>query len=153
MSSSGRQKCGSQGERSVLYGGCWSVSQPNLCRLSLIRLAVWGRALSSVRHHSMAFWLCRVFMHSQPTRNEPHLSALLCLPPFPMLDEHPLHYIHLQSNKEKKLCGTVSFHYACLLPYRWQYRYVTTVLPAFAKYVFYGASSVFIWLSLIRSPI
>ena len=28
------------------------------------------------------------------------LSALLWLPPFPMLDEHTLHYTHLQSNKE-----------------------------------------------------
>ena len=39
---------------------------------------------------------------------------------------------------KKQLCVPVRFHYACLLPYRWQYRYVTTVLPAFARNVFYG---------------
>ena len=31
---------------------------------------------------------------------------------------------------EKQLCGPVRFHYACLLPYRWQYWHVTTMLPA-----------------------
>ena len=45
----------------------------------------------SVRQHSRAFSLYRMFQHPQPPRNEPHLSALLCLPPFPMLDEHTLH--------------------------------------------------------------
>ena len=39
----------SQRERSGLYGGCWSVSQPNLWSFSLTRLAVWGRALSCRR--------------------------------------------------------------------------------------------------------
>ena len=39
----------SQGERSGPYGGCWSVSQTNLCSLSLARLAVRGRALSCKR--------------------------------------------------------------------------------------------------------
>ena len=34
----------------------------------------------------------------QPPRNEPHLSVLLCLSPFPMLDEHTLLYAHLHSN-------------------------------------------------------
>ena len=41
------------------------------------------------------------------------------------------------------------FHYAYLLSYRWQYRYVTTVLPAFARNVFHGGCSFFIWLPLI----
>ena len=36
----------SQGERSGLYGGCWSLSQPNPWSLSLTGLAVWGWALS-----------------------------------------------------------------------------------------------------------
>ena len=45
---------------------------------------------------------------------------------------------------KRQLCGPVRFHYACLQPYRWQYRYVTTVLPAFAKNGFYGECSVFI---------
>ena len=49
----------------------------------------------------------------------------------------------------KQLCGPVRFHYACLLPYRWQYRYVRTMLPAFARNVFYGGCSVFIRLPLI----
>ena len=36
----------------------------------------------------------------------------------------------------KQLCGPVRFHYACLLPYGWQYRYVRTMLPTFARNVF-----------------
>ena len=39
----------SQGERTGLYGGCWSVSQPNLWSLSLTRLAVSGQVLSCKR--------------------------------------------------------------------------------------------------------
>ena len=54
-------------------------------------------------------------------------------------------YNKLTSRAIKELlCGPVRFHYACLLPYRWQYQYVTTVLPAFARNVFYGRYSVFI---------
>ena len=59
-------------------------------------------------------------------------------------------YITLTSRAIKKqLCGPVRFHYACLLLYRLQYRYLTTMLPAFAKNVFFGWCSVFIWLPLI----
>ena len=93
----------------------------------------------SVRQHSRVFGLYGASQHPQ----RPHLSALLCLPPILMLDEHTLHYSHLQSNKETTV-WTWCFHYACVLPYRWQYRYVTTVLPAFARNVLYGGCSVFI---------
>ena len=79
--------------------------------------------------------LLRVFQHP---RNKPHLSALLCLPPFPMPDEHTLQYAHLQSNKEKTV-WTCAF----------SPDYVTTVLSPFATNVFYGGRSVFIWLLLI----
>ena len=78
----------------------------------------------SVRQYTRAFWLYGASQHPQPPRNEPHLSALSCLPPFPMLDEHILHHAHLQSNKE------------------------TTVLPAFARNVVYGGCSVFTCLPL-----
>ena len=54
----------------------------------------------SIRQHSRAFWLYGASQHPQPSRNEPHLSALLCLPSFPILVEHTLHYANLQSNKE-----------------------------------------------------
>ena len=54
----------------------------------------------SVRQHSRAFWLYGTSQHPQPARNEPHFSVRLCLPPFPMLDVHTSHYVHLQSNKE-----------------------------------------------------
>ena len=59
-----------------------------------------GVIMQNVREHSRAFRFYGVSQHPQPSRNEPHLSALLCLPPSPMLDEHTLHYAHLQSNKE-----------------------------------------------------
>ena len=70
--------------------------QPNLRSLSLTRLAVWGRALlckkdDSVRQHSREFWFYGASQHPQTPSDEPHLSALLWLPPFPMLDEHTLH--------------------------------------------------------------
>ena len=54
----------------------------------------------TARQHSRAFRLYGVSQHLQPPRNEPHLSVFLCLRPFAMLDEHTLHYAHLQSNKE-----------------------------------------------------
>ena len=44
---------------------------------------------------------------------------------------------------KKQLCGSVRFHCAFFLPYTWQYRYVTTVLPDFARNVFYGGCTVF----------
>ena len=68
----------------------------------------------SVRQHSRAFWLYGASQHPQRLRNEPHLSALLCLPPFPMLNEHTLHYAHLQSNKETTVC-TCAFS-ICMSP-------------------------------------
>ena len=57
----------------------------------------------SVWQHSRAFWLYGASQHPQPPRNKSHLSALLFLPPLPMLDEHTLHYAHLQSSKETTL--------------------------------------------------
>ena len=47
---------------------------------------------------------------------------------------------------KKQLCGPLHFYYACLLPYRWQNWYVSTVLPAFARNVFYDGYWVIIWL-------
>ena len=106
----------------------------------------------SFRQNCMAFWLYGASPHPQPPRNETHLSALLCLPPFPTLDEHTLHYAHLQSNKGTFI-WTLAFSLCMSLPYRWQYRYVTTVMPAFARNVFYGGCSVFIWLTFILGKI
>ena len=39
-------------------------------------------------------------MNSECSSTLSHLSVLLCLPPFPILDDHTLHYTHLQSNKQ-----------------------------------------------------
>ena len=52
----------SQGERSGLYRGCWSVSQPNLWSLSLNQIGSMGTGVvmqkdDSVWQHSRAFWL------------------------------------------------------------------------------------------------
>ena len=59
-------------------------------------------------------------------------------------------YTTLTSKAIKKhLCESVRFHYTCLLPYIWQYRYVATVFPAFARNVFYGGCSVFIRLPFV----
>ena len=53
----------------------------------------------SVRQDPRAFWHAMMNFACSSTfdhqKNESHLSALLCLPAFPMLDEHTLYYAHL----------------------------------------------------------
>ena len=134
----------SQGERSGLYGGCWSVSQTNLWSLSLNRLAVWGQVLSCNRMiPSISIPGCFDFMarHSTLSHQEKNHTSLLFFACF---------YFQCWMNKlytslnfrgiKKQLCGSV---HACLLPYRWQYWNVTTVLPVFARNVFLMG----VWLS------
>ena len=121
----------SQEERSGLYGGCLSVSQSNLLSLSLTRLAVWGRALSCKRKipsHSIPGridFMARRSTLSHQERNPISLLFFACLHFYCWMNTL---YTTLTSRALKKqLCVPVRFHYACLLPYRWQYRYITTV--------------------------
>ena len=96
----------------------------------------------SVRQHSRAFLRYGATQHPQPPRNEPSLLFFACLHFQCWMNKL---YTMLTSRAiKKKLYGPVRFHYACLLPNIWQYRYVRTVLPAFAKNVFQGVCSVFI---------
>ena len=143
-----------QGERSGLYGGCWSVSQPNLWSLSVTRLSVWERALSSkitipFEQHPGRFYF--VARHSTLSYQKTNHTSLLF---FACLHFHcwmkTLYTTFTSRAIKKQLCWPVSFHSACPLPYRWQYWYVSTVLPAFARNMFYGGCSVFIWLPLIH---
>ena len=136
-----RQKCGNHKGKDL---GCTEdveVFSRQSLKLNPHQIAVWRRAFSCKRwFRPTAFQghtqqTC-VFQHPQPPRNEPHLSALLWLPPFPMLGEHTLYNAYLQSNKETTV-------WICA------YRYVTTVLSAFARNVFYGGCSLLIWLPLI----
>ena len=101
----------SQGERSGLYGECWSVYQPNVWSLSLTGLSTWGQALSGKRmipsnsipgrfDFMARRSFCNVYAWRFALIVAPRHSSILCLPPFPMLDEHTLHYAHLQSKKE-----------------------------------------------------
>ena len=130
----------------------WAVRRMLKCfsakSLKLIPHQIGSMALSckddSFRQHSRAFWLYGTSQHPQTPRNEPPLSAFLCLPPFTMLDEHTLHHTHLQSSKETtmwtcafSLCGSPTI------------QMVTTVLPAFARNVCYDGYSVLIWPPLI----
>ena len=146
--------CKSQGERSGLYWGCSSVSQPNHWSLSLTRLSVWGRALSCKRmipsdsiSGRFDFMAHRSSLSHQET-NHTSLFFFTC-PNFKCWTDTL--YTTLTSRAVKKqLCGPMRFCYACLLPYRCQYRYITTVLPAFARNVFHGWCSAFIWLPLIQ---
>ena len=94
-----------QGERSGLYGGCLDVTHAKSLKLIPHKIGSMGTGAimqedDSVRQHSRVFLLYGASQHSQPPRNEPHVSALLSLPPVPMLVEHTLQYAHLQSNKE-----------------------------------------------------
>ena len=96
----------------VTRGKIWDVQRMLKCFPSQISEAYpspeWqygdGRYHAKGWFHPIALQgiliLWHVFQHRQPPKNEPHLSTLLCLPPFPMLDEHTLHYAHLQSNNE-----------------------------------------------------
>ena len=97
---------------------------------------------NSVRQHSRAFLLYVASQHPQPPRNEPlSLLFLVCL--HFQCCTNTLYTTLTSRAIKKQLCGPVRLHFACLLPYRWQYRYVTTVLPAFARNVFYGGCSIF----------
>ena len=147
----------SQGERSGLYGGCWSVPQPNLWSLSLTRLAVWGRALSCKRmipSDNVPGCFDIMARRSTLSHHEANHTSLLFFACLHFQCWTNTIYTTFTSRAIKKqLRGPVRFHYACLLPYRWQYRYVTTVLPAFARNVFYSGWSVYIWLPLISCSI
>ena len=140
----------SQVERSGLYGARWSVSQPNLWSLSLTRLAVWGRTLSCKRmipsdsfRGILTLWRVTASSATNET-NHAYLFFFACL--HIQCWTNTLYTTLTSRAIKKQFCGSVRFHYVCLLSYRWQYRYVTTVLPAFARNVFYGGCSVFIWL-------
>ena len=94
----------------VTRGKIWAVQRMLKCfpaiSLKLIphQIAVRGWALSckwmipsdSILGH-FDFMEHRSTLSHQEVN---HTSAFLCWPPFPILDEHTLHYAHLQSNKE-----------------------------------------------------
>ena len=95
----------------VTWGKIWTVWRMLKCfpvkslkhiphQIGSMGTAVIMQKDDSVRQHSRTFWLYGTSQHPQLPRNEPHLSALFCLPSFPMLGEHTLHNAHLQSNKE-----------------------------------------------------
>ena len=142
-----------QGERSGLYGGYWSVFQPNLLSLSLTRLAVWGRALSCKRmipSDTIPGRFDFIAYSSSLCHQETNHTSLLFFTCIHFQCWTNTLYTTLTSRSIKKqLCGPSRFHYAFLPSYRWQYRYVKTVLPDFARNVFYGRCWVFIWLSLV----
>ena len=138
----------SQGQRPELYGGYWSVSQPNLWSLFLTRLAV--RRSCKIMTPSGSILGHFDFMAGSRNLQETNYTSLLFFLCLHFQFWTNTLYTTLTSRAiQKLLCGLVRFHYGCLLPYRWQYRYVTTVLSVFARNVFYGGCSVFIWLPLI----
>ena len=103
------------------------------------------------RYHAKGWFRPRAFQGvltlsgvSTPGQQEENQTSLLFLVCLHFQCRTSTLYTTLTSRAIKKqLCGLVHFHYACLLPYRWQYRFVMTVLPAFARNVFYGVCSVF----------
>ena len=112
----------SQGERTGLYGGCWSVSQSNLFSLSLTRLAVWGRALSCKRmipSHSIQGRFDFMACSSTPSHQETNHASLLFFACIHFQYSTNTLYTTLTSRAiNKQLCVSVCFHSACLLPYR-----------------------------------
>ena len=138
-----------QGETFGLYRWCSSVSQPNFWSHPS---PYWqygdGRNHTKGWFHTTTFQVVLTLwcVAAPKKRTTPLCSSLLGS--FPNTGRTLYSTLTFRAIK-KQLCGPVRFHYACLLSYRWQNRYLTTVLPAFARNVFYGGSSVFIWLSLI----
>ena len=129
-----------QGERSGLYGGCWSVSQPNLWSLSLTRLAVWGRALSCQRmipSNSIPGHFDFTACSSTLSHQEMNHICLLFFVCFHFKCWTNTLYTTLTSRAIKEhLCGPSHFS-PCMTPIlQRKYRCVTTVLPAFARNMF-----------------
>ena len=89
----------------------------------------------SVRQLSRAFWLYGASHHSVTKKGTTPTSLLFFLCLHFQCWTNTL-YTMLTSRAVKKLCGPLRFHFACLVPYRRKYRYVTAVLPAFARNVF-----------------
>ena len=97
----------------------------------------------SVRQHSRAFRLYGACSsnHSHQETNHTSLLFFACLN-FQCWRNTLYTTLTFRAIK-RQLCGFVRFRYVYLLPYRWQYQHVTTVLPAFAKNLFYGGCLVF----------
>ena len=93
--------------------------------LSLTRLAIWGWTLSCKRvipsngiPGCFDFMVCRSTLSHQETKR----TSLLFFACLHFQCWTNTLYTTLTSRAIKKqLCGPVRFHYACLLPYRWQY--------------------------------
>ena len=90
----------SQGKRFGLYGRCWSVSH----KISETYPSPdWqygdGRYHAKWWFRPTAFLVILTLWHVAEPSAAKKQTTPLYLPPFPMLDERTLHYIHLQSNK------------------------------------------------------
>ena len=112
--------CKSQGERPGLYGGCWSVSQPNLLSLSFTRLAVWGRALSYKRvipsDSIPRRFDCMVCSSTLSHQETDHTSLLFFACLHFQCWTNTLYTTLTSRAIKKQLCEPVRFHYACFLP-------------------------------------
>ena len=134
---SGRQKCESH---NVKYLGCKEDVEVFLSQISDAHpLPDWQygyrpKEWISPTAFQGVLTLWRVSAPSATKTNHTSLLFFVCLH-FQCWTNTPLHYAHIQSNKETTVC-TREFYYACLLVYRWQYRYVITLLPVFARNVF-----------------
>ena len=96
----------SRGERSGLYGGCLSVSQPNIWSLSLTKLAVQGTGVIMIPSDSIQGHFDFMARSSTLSLQETNHTSLLFFasPSFPML------YTTLVSRAIKKqLCVHVRF--------------------------------------------
>ena len=101
------------GERSGLYGWCWSVSQPNLWSLSLTRLIRTGVIMQKdncFRHHYRPFLLYCASQHPHPSGNE-HISLLFFACLHFQCWTNTLYTTLTYSSMKKQLCGPVRFHY------------------------------------------
>ena len=141
----------SQGERSRLCGGCWSVlSQISEAYSSIDwqygdgRYHVKGCFRSTTFQDILTLWHVAA-PSATKKRTTPLCSSLLAS--IPNAGQNTLDYTYLQSNKE-----TTAWTYAfslCRSPKMVvSIRRLSTVLPSFARNVFYSGCSVFIWLPL-----
>ena len=135
-------------ERSGLYGGCLKCLPAKSLKLIPHQILSMGTGVilqkyDSVRQNYKAFWLYGAPQHPQPPRNEPHLSALLWLPPFPMLDEYSLHDAHTTVwNCDFSLRMSPTLQMAVLIR--------NNSVASFCEECVLWQVFVFIWISLIK---
>ena len=120
--------------------GCMEYVEVFPSQIFEARLAVRGRALSCKRmspSDSIPGSFDFMAHRSTLSHQQSNYTSLLFFACFHFQCWTNTLYTMLTTKAIKKqVCGPVRFHHAYLLLYRWQYQYVTAVLPVFVRNMF-----------------